>query len=97
MMTEREAWLWLAKRFSRAGAKGVLINGWRYQGICNCIDAIDAITTSATAMIHRIRANRPAFAHVRVCLASGGYWWPTTKNGNQRRAAFCRRMAKECK
>ena len=86
MMTEREAWLWLAKRFSRAGAKGMLINGWRYQGICNCIDAIDPITTSPTAMIRRIRA-----------FTGGGYWWPRTKKGNQRRAAFCRRMAKECK
>ena len=92
LMTEREAWLWMAKAWARAGAKGILL-GERVNGICCCIRAMhDDMIDDKTYSVMRRKMN----ADYRASRWPN-FWWPTTKNGNQRRAAFCRRMAKECK
>jgi hypothetical protein len=98
-MTERAAWLYLAKRWDKAvlGGDGdamVRINTDRtIVCLCDSIlrlqmdERIDVFTESC--MVDRIQ-------RLPNINQSSSYKWPRTLRGARSRAAFCRRMAKQC-
>lgn len=97
LLSERAAWLKLAKLWDNP--MGNLENAYidmgdrRSFGLCGCI-----------ASFH-FAAKRTSYATMWAMLdkvneimseTDNAYRWPTTRAGARQRAAFCRRMAKEC-
>lgn len=94
-MTEREAWLWIAKDFRKPKYEPYLSKTCSesgYAGICGIINAM----------------MRDVFISLRMCAIMKskvgkykpnvyGYKWPTTYKGARQRVAFCLKMARQLK
>lgn len=103
-LTERQAWLYLARKWDRPrrdpedGFPVVFIFNTLLLRNCACLcnscfglfksgRVIEPIYSDMRNRLHKNKPNsRPG------CV----FWWPLTKAGARSRAAFCRRMAKEC-
>ncbi len=92
MMTQRQAWLYLAKLWSKAaqpsGLAEVRVDNFIRYYLCHCIDDLgDAGTISPAA--HRIMDNK-----IYKALKGKAILAPLNLQGAKVRAAFCRKMAR---
>lgn len=90
-MTEAQAWEYIAKTWDKPKKRG---DGYccsrdGCSGVCFSISNFQLLFGVVTGMTNRLRAHRAERAD--------GYWWPQTRAGARSRAAFCRRMARECR
>ena len=96
-LTERRAWLLLAKEWDKATQA---CYGGSFQTpsgqYCLCF-AVSHLyhsgplsRTTRDDMHERLQKHRPAYSRDEV------FFWPTDKTGAKKRAAFCRKMAKLC-
>lgn len=92
-MTQREAWLYLAKLWSGplsdcpCGGCGGKVAADLASGLCVSVDRI-AMLPAKTREAMRVRIRRH-----REAIGGESYLWPTTEAGAKKRAAFCRRQA----
>ena len=97
-MTERAAWLKLAKLWNkplrgvvpyvrlRHGAHGMVGRN----GLCACVTSLYV----DGKIDHDARLDMNSKVH--AAIKHGAYAWPLTLAGAKSRAAFCRRMAAKC-
>ena len=96
-MTEREAWLYLARKWARTRKAHVTLRpadgGEACRGLCACACRLIHLGVVkrkvALGMLGRLHRRRPGK------MADESYYWSLTIRGARARAAFCRRMAKE--
>lgn len=94
-LTERQAWLLLAKLWDKAkpkspsGTYAVFFNDGSVSGLCACVGWINTNSRTRCAMIDKIRTGGSAIHRP--------YRWPRTLAGAKQRADFCRLQAKLCK
>ena len=92
MITEKEAWLMLAKLWDRslsinpALTPGAMINGIVRTGLCSSIVSLFYAALITLQQMHDMKAKLP-------CVRR--FVWPTTVEGAKERVAFCRKMAEE--
>lgn len=103
MLSERRAWLYLAKKWDKA--KPPKLDGWEDDvevvirlnrfgeeiGLCDTIVRLPISCSVCDAMEDKVDRERR-----RLKKRRWAFLWPTTKAGAKKRAAFCRRMAKLC-
>lgn len=98
-MTEKQAWLDIAKSYSKA-ARGTPKN-WEDRelsefGLCNAVGFAEAnwyVSRRDEREMHR-KLDYYGFAHD---IALGAYFWPISRKYAAKRAALARRFAKKCK
>ena len=97
MKTEKQAWLWLAKKWDRPyqisrGEWAVMRTNGGNLGLCPCISKLhfefEWIDESA---YWRMKNTLTVLPFVR-----DNFKFPTTRHGARQRAAFCRKMARAC-
>lgn len=91
--TEPRAWLYLAQQWDRAklNARGSACT--QFRGVaCLCLCASLIELDNHGLISEAMRRTMCACATPR----HGGLRWATTIHGARQRAAFCRKMAKEC-
>ena len=94
-MTERQAWLYLAKRWDKA----FLSDGYTVTNVC------DDCTHGLCQSLCHLEDEGEIDSNTRLEMSSkipksadfAPYVWPMTIAGAKKRAAFCRRMAAKCK
>lgn len=98
MMTEAQAWSYLARRWDKATfhtpgstCVEVTIMSQQQYGLCGSVSTLN-LTQKVTnetwlTMFQRMQKYKPRDAFM-------GYWWPCNKAGAKSRAAFCRKMVK---
>lgn len=100
--TEREAWLYLAKVWSRselwAGAYIVKLYGDHCYGLCNCIQQLhdnhgDISYDVAHSMYDAIESETEKQLGEDTSELAG-YLWPTTLFGSKQRVKFCLAQAR---
>ena len=92
MLTERQAWLKIAKACDEANDFGWFsVEGCRFCGLCTAISRLDISDGTAARMERKIRSTWPS---ERKRYA---FRWTVDKTGATQRAAFCRKMARLCK
>lgn len=99
LMTERAAWLYLARCWDAAVpdkyfGRAALIGNYRADGICYSICALNWFEKVAQAGKRRMDK---MMAENRPKDTPHTFWWPRTVAGAKKRAAFCRKMAALCK
>lgn len=98
-MTEKQAWLDIAKSYSKA-ARGTPKH-WEDRelsefGLCNAVSFFEiyrCVSRPDTREMRR-KIDYYAFAHD---IALGEYFWPISRKYAAKRAALARRFAKKCK
>lgn len=103
MLTEKQAWLFLAQLWGRAGKLPasdddffVRVDGRRAYGLCNCVDCMDQKCVDYMDQMIPYSVASAMRAKIDSWSPGDGYRHPHTPAGALRRAAFCRRMAKGC-
>ncbi len=91
MMTEKEAWIEIAKACESSDEKGQFTcMGHRgLWGLCSVIRQF--YLSDKIACLMAINMNNKIRKHTKSSLDQ--YVWPLTKDGALARAAFCRKMA----
>lgn len=97
-MTERQVWLKIAEAWDAAKVLAprsyyvTIFNGYVMYGICPCIEQLveeDKISFNlGEKMLAKIKAETGA--------GENSWAFPHTKSGAKKRAALCRKFAKEC-
>lgn len=97
MLTERQAWLKIAKACDVAGSDGsfvVVKKMGRSWGLCTAVGDLwfsgEIEEETARSMFSKIHKHAPP-------RGDFDYAWETSKAGAKARAAFCRKMAALCK
>jgi len=94
-MTEKQAWLYLAKKWDKpkkppSDYAFVRISGMVCFGLCGSVKMLNITTRSVKRMLNRIEVGWS-----RTFPFYDNYRWPRTRAGAKSRAAFCRKMAKQ--
>jgi len=95
MLSEKEAWLLLAKWLEDVAGVGMLTWGpsWQFIGLCGAIDNLTAIRRisgkTSLAMHYRIDAEFDRIAF------DDSYLWPLDCDGHKQRRQFCLAQAAE--
>lgn len=97
MLTQKEAWLFLAELWSNAREVCTVwcvdVAGYRNLGICPCITDLERDNrisyTTRTRMMNKILKDWKPTKH-------SSYRWPLNKEGARQRSLFCLEQANGC-
>lgn len=104
-MTEKEAWLYLAKKWDEESYLGdtcegfsayVVIKDFRRPGLCHCLRGVRIEKFISQEMYSEMKRKLDSHGPEKKYGDTFQYRWPLTMTGAKKRAAFCRRMAKLC-
>ena len=94
MMTESQAWTWLGEQFGKTGACGILVgSGNQLRNCFGLCMAVSVLSYSRALNKDVYRSMQERMRQSRPDKSTGIYWWPTSEEGNKKRAEFCRTMA----
>lgn len=95
-MTEKQAWLVLAKAWNKAifintrgASMATMPNGFRCDGLCRCIEMISVTNEIRRRMLAKIKAIPEDLGSPFI------YKFPLTRDGAKKRADFCRAQAEK--
>lgn len=89
-LTEKQAWLFIAKEFEKK--KQTIVNGL---GLCWAVTIIHDRIDAKTYYLMRCRL-QALIKKRKNNLEHGRFLWPTTNSNKPKRAKLARRFAKEC-
>lgn len=99
MLTEKEAWLFMAENWKIDEDGDCIYEGFHHFGLCHLVRTLINLQkineNTAINMSNKLKVETKILNEQRPETHYSAYAWPTNENGAIKRINFCKRMIKE--